>query len=96
MEHEIMSPKITRVEIEEFAWDIQGLTHGRAFHYDPDSTLTRLAGAVRIHADNGAVGEYANWGFNPAALASAADWYLGRNPLDREQAYQVVERCPSA
>jgi len=87
-----MPPKITRVEIEQFTWDIQSLMHGRAFHYDPDSTLTRRAAALRIYADNGAVGEYANWGFDPAALAPAADWYLGRNPLEREQAYQVMRR----
>ena len=48
-------PKITKIEVESFTWDIVGLTHGRAFHYDPDSTLTRHASAIKIYADNGVV-----------------------------------------
>ena len=91
-----MPPKITRIEIEGFTWDVKGLSHGRAFHYDPDSTLTRKGGALRIVADNGAVGEYAGGGVDPAAVAAAAGWYLGRNPLEREQAYQVMRRVSPA
>ena len=86
------APRITKIEIEGFTWNVKGLLHERAFHYDPDSTLTRRAGAVKVYADNGAVGEFAGWGGDPAAMASAASWYLGRNPLEREHAYQTMRR----
>ena len=54
----MIAPRITKIEIESFTWDIVGLRHGRAFHYDPDSTLTRHASGIRIYADNGAVAEF--------------------------------------
>ena len=88
------APKITKVEIESFTWDVKGLTHGRAFHYDPESTLTRNASAIRIHADNGAVGEYAGWGVDPKQVEGAAGRYLDENPLDRERFYQSLKASP--
>ena len=88
------SPKITRIEIESFTWDVKGLMHGRAFHYDPDSTLTRHASGIKVYADNGAIGEYAGWGGDPKAIAGAAGRYLGENPMDRERFYQGLK--PSA
>ena len=88
-------PRITKVEIESFTWDVKGLTHGRAFHYDPDNTLTRSASAIRIHADNGIVGEYAGWGADPKTVANAAEWYLGKSPLQRERAYQTMRVSPA-
>ena len=84
-------PTITRIEIESFGWDVKGLTHGRAFHYSPDSTLTRSASGIRIYADNGVVGEYAGWGTDPRAVAGAAGRYLGKNPMDRERFYQSIK-----
>ena len=88
------TPKITKIEIESFTWDVKGLTHGRAFHYDPDSTLTRSASAIRIHADNGVIGEYAGWSADPKGVAGAAGRYLGKNPLDRERFYQGMKASP--
>jgi L-alanine-DL-glutamate epimerase-like enolase superfamily enzyme len=85
------APKITKIEIESFTWDVKGLTHGRAFHYDPDSTLTRSASAIRIHADNGVTGEYAGSGANPKSVAEAARRCIGVNPLDRERIYQGMK-----
>lgn len=41
-------PSITKIEIESFTYDVKGITHQRAFHYDPDSTLSRGASAIRI------------------------------------------------
>lgn len=87
-------PTIVKVEIEGFTWDVKGLTHGRAYHYDPDSTLTRRAAGIRIYADNGAVGEYASWGTDPTAVAGMAERYLGENPLDRERFYQGIKASP--
>jgi len=89
------APTITKIEIESFTWDVKGLTHGRAFHYDPDSTLTRRASGIRIYADNGAVGEYAGWSVPPDAVAGAAERYLGQNSLARERAYQSMKGSPA-
>ena len=85
-------PKITRIEIESFSWDVPGLTHQRAFHYDPDSTLTFGGAGIKVYADNGVVGEYAGWRTSPKAVADAASRYLGENPLDRERFYQRLKR----
>ena len=41
-------PKIVKIEAEGFTWDIVGLRHGRAFHYDPDSALTRHATGIKL------------------------------------------------
>jgi L-alanine-DL-glutamate epimerase-like enolase superfamily enzyme len=89
------APRITKIDIESFTWDVKGLTHGRAFHYDPDSTLTRKASGIKVYADNGLVGEYAGWGASPDAVAGAAERYLGQNPLDRERAYQSMKGSPA-
>lgn len=88
------TPRITKIEITPFYWDVVGLTHGRAFHYDPDSTLRRHSLLLRIHADNGAVGEFVGWSDNPQALADAAPLYLGANPLERERFYQAAKGSP--
>ncbi len=88
-------PKITRIEVQGFTYDIQGITHARAYHYDPDRTLTRRAGAVRIFADNGVVGEYAGWSADPGAVAALAERYIGANPLDRERFFQNAQASPA-
>jgi L-alanine-DL-glutamate epimerase-like enolase superfamily enzyme len=81
-------PKIVKIEAEGFTWDIIGLRHGRAFHYDPESTLTRHGTAIRVTADNGAVGEYAGASVDPKAIAAQAERYLGQKATDRERYYQ--------
>ena len=85
------SPKITKIEVEGFTWDVKGITHARAFHYDPDSTLTFNGGGIKIYADNGVVGEYAGWRADPKAVAAVAQGYIGQNPLDRERFYQKAK-----
>ena len=88
-------PTITKIEIESFTWDVVGLTHGRAYHYDPHSTLRRHAAAIKVHASNGAVGQYAGWSTDPKAVASAAERYLGQSALDRERYYQTLKATPA-
>jgi len=83
------SPTITKVEIVGFTWDVKGLTHGRAYHYDPRSSLTRRGSGIKVYADNGVVGEYAGGGGDPRGLEAAAAHYLGQNPMDRERFYQA-------
>ena len=88
-------PKIIKVEAEGFTWDVVGLQHGRAFHYDPDSTLTRHASAIKVYADNGAVGEYAGSGALPQAIEALAERYLGQSAMDRERYYQGLKTSPA-
>ena len=61
------TPKITRIEVESFTWDVKGLTHQRAFHYDPDSTLTFHASGIK----NMPVGARARrpWWVQPEAIS---------------------------
>ncbi len=83
------TPKITKIEIEGFSWDVKGMAF--VLHkasYDPDSTATRHGGGIKIFADNGAVGEHAGWNVDLRTVAEAAEGYIGTNPLDREQHYQ--------
>ena len=85
-------PTIRKIEVEGFTWEVEGITHQRAFHYDPESTLTFNGGALRITADNGVVGEFGGWRTDPQAVAAAASRYLGRPALDRERFYQQAKR----
>ena len=84
-------PTITKVEVTDFTWEVKGIVHARAYHYDPESALTFTGGAIRITASNGAVGEYAGWRANPAAVAGVAERYLGEPALDRERFYQAMK-----
>jgi L-alanine-DL-glutamate epimerase-like enolase superfamily enzyme len=89
-------PRIAKVEVKSFTWDVKGVVHARAFHYDPGSTLTCNGSALRITADNGAVGEYAGWSWqaSPKAIVDAAKRYLGQSALDRERFYQTMKNSP--
>ena len=88
-------PRITKVEIESFTWDIVGLRYGRAFHYDPHSTLTRHASGIKVYSDAGTVGEYAGWSADPQAVAGLAERYLGQSAMDRERYYQSLRASPA-
>jgi len=85
-------PTIQKIEVKGFTWEVQGITHQRAFHYDPDSSLTFNGGTLRITTDEGLVGEYAGWRGDPQSVASVASRYLGQPALDRERFYQRAKR----
>jgi L-alanine-DL-glutamate epimerase-like enolase superfamily enzyme len=89
-----MAPKIVQIEITSFTWEVKGITHARAYHYDPDGALTFAGSVIRITADNGAVGEYGGWRTDPQAVTGAARRYLGQNALDRERFYQAMKNSP--
>ncbi|MCH8103413.1 MAG: hypothetical protein IIB28_09715, partial [Chloroflexi bacterium] len=58
----VNTPKITKIEIEGFSWDVKGMAF--VLHkasYDPDSTATRYGGGIKIYADYFAVREHAGW-----------------------------------
>jgi L-alanine-DL-glutamate epimerase-like enolase superfamily enzyme len=87
-------PTIVKVETRSFTWDVKGIVHARAYHYDPESVLTFTGGVLRITASNGAVGEYAGWRTPAEAIAAVASRYLGRPALDRERFYQESKNSP--
>lgn len=92
----VNTPKITKIEIEGFSWDVKGMAF--VLHkasYDPDSTARRYGGGIKIYADNGAVGEHAGWNVDLRTVAVAAEGYIGTNPLDREQHYQRGKNGPA-
>ena len=88
-------PKIKKIEIESFTWDVKGMVHQRAFHYEPDSTLTFNGSGIKITADNGVVGEYAGWRTSAQGVASIAQRYIGQNPWNRELFYQKSKSSPA-
>lgn len=83
---------ITKIEVESFSYELKGLAQRLGGHrgglYDPDSSYTREYSAVRIHADNGAIGEYAGLFVSASSVAEYAKGYIGTNALDRESHYQ--------
>lgn len=87
-------PKITKIEVKGFTWEVKGIVHKRAFHFDPNSSLTFNAGALRIHTDAGVTGEYAGASVNPAGVLAAAPRYLSQPALDRERFYQGMKNSP--
>ena len=88
-------PKSSRSRPKALPGTWSGLRHGRAFHYDPDSTLTRHGTAIKVYADNGAVGEYAGSGASPQAIEALAERYLGQSAMDRERYYQGLKASPA-
>ncbi len=91
---EMRNPTIKKIEVLGFNWEVKGLTHRRAYHYDPDSALSFNGGALRITADDGTQGEYAGWRTSARAVADAASRYLGEPALDRERFFQQAKASP--
>lgn len=85
---------IAKIEITSFTWQVEGIVHARAYHYDPAGTLTFGGSALRITADDGTAGEYAGWRADPQAVIGAAGRYLGQNAMDRERFYQGMKNSP--
>ncbi len=93
---------IKRIEITEFSFEVSniGLEQAAAgvgnMAYVKGSTFAARRFALRIHSDDGAVGEYVtHWVGTPASLAQAtmlAPLLLGRNPDHREQIYDDLKR----
>ena len=87
--------KITKIEVRNFTWEVKGIVHKRAYHFDPDSTLSFDAGWLQIHTDAGVTGEFAGWRADPKQVARAATRYLGRPAFDRERYYQEMKNSPT-
>jgi len=90
-----IDPKVTRVEVEVFTWDVKGMGRSPSGHrvYDPADTRTRSGTAVKVYTDAGVVGEYVQgYGLptrpNPEEIASIGRWLIGRSALEREPVYE--------
>jgi L-alanine-DL-glutamate epimerase-like enolase superfamily enzyme len=89
-------PKITRIEIHEYAWELPDM--GRDYNgfnliYEPGGSAKMGGRVLRVFTDVGIVGEYA--GGNAAEYSTLAGfWHFlkGRSALAREEIYSEVKR----
>ncbi len=90
-------PKITKVDLVVFEHKIENMgTDYNGFNqvYEEDSVLTTRPSILRIHTDVGVTGEYLA---GPAertapALDAVGRYLIGKNPLERERAYNDLKR----
>jgi L-alanine-DL-glutamate epimerase-like enolase superfamily enzyme len=90
-------PKITRIEVHEYAFTLDDL--GRDYNgfnlvYAPGSKAEMRGHIIRIFSDVGAVGEYAGGSSADYALLKGFVHYLlGKNALERERIFSDVNRA---
>jgi L-alanine-DL-glutamate epimerase-like enolase superfamily enzyme len=90
------SPKITKVDVVTYEHTIQDL--GKDYNtfntvYEKGSSLKQRGGILRIHTDQGIVGEYAGVGGPALAeVRTVAEYLIGKDALAREPIYNDVKR----
>ena len=88
-------PRITKVEIETFTYELSDLARGEhGPTYSPGKSITNTAHAITIFADVGVTGEYV-WS-GPIEYAGAcvvAELLVGQDPLEREYIYSQVKQA---
>ena len=85
-----MAPTITELETVTFEYELPDVaTDGNGFNlvYEPGSTLTREGSILRIHTDDGLVGETGG-----SVTRPTAEYLLGKDPLDRERHWSEIRR----
>ncbi|SNZ15477.1 L-alanine-DL-glutamate epimerase [Natronoarchaeum philippinense] len=92
-----MAPTITRIESREFEYPLEDVgtdKHGFNLVYEPGETTYRKLFGVKIHTDEGIVGEYVG-GNSPAAAQYniIAKYLIGKNPLKREKHWSEIKRA---
>jgi L-alanine-DL-glutamate epimerase-like enolase superfamily enzyme len=89
-------PEITRLEIHQFAWEVSGReTEDNGFNavYQPGCRGRQTGYVLRIETDQGLAGEYVGGqAASYAQVGMAANYLLGRNPLERELIYNDLKR----
>jgi L-alanine-DL-glutamate epimerase-like enolase superfamily enzyme len=90
-------PKITRIRVHEYAYEVQDLGvdyNGFNQVYEPGNRLTMTGHIVAVETDAGVTGEYAG-GDAPslAQISMFAHYLLGRSPLERERLFNDVKRA---
>ncbi len=89
-------PKITRIEIHEYQWQLPKMGkdyHGFNLVYEPGNTLTMTGRILKVFTDAGIVGEYA--GGSPTDYATLPNfWHFlkDHSALQRERIYTEVRR----
>jgi L-alanine-DL-glutamate epimerase-like enolase superfamily enzyme len=95
-----MSTKISRVQIHEFRYEVEGVgfdAGGFDFVFVPGNRQPITKAAIVIETNDGARGEYVGlWGATPMALAQTimlAPHLLGMDPFQREFIYDEFKRA---
>ena len=88
-------PRITKVEIETFTYELSDLARGEhGPTYSPGKSITNTAHAITIFTDAGVSGEYV-WS-GPIEYAGAcvvAELLVGQDPLEREYIYSRIKQA---
>jgi len=90
-------PKVTRLEIHEYQWQLPNMGkdyNGFNLIYEPGNTITNTGRILKVFTDAGIVGEVA--GGSPAEYATIPQfWHFlkGHNALERERFYTEVRRA---
>ena len=83
-------PQITELETVTFTYELDDVGFdGNGFNlvYEPGATLERTASILRIHTDDGTIGETTGSVGEPTAR-----YLLGKDPLDRERHWSEIRR----
>ncbi|MEX0761678.1 MAG: enolase C-terminal domain-like protein [Dehalococcoidia bacterium] len=90
------SPKITKIEVTTFEHTLENV--GRDYNtfntvYEEGATQRQRGNVLRIHTDQGIVGEYPGVG-GPTLeqVKMAANYLIGKDALEREKIYNDVKR----
>lgn len=92
-----MVPTITRIESTEFSFPLEDIAvppNGFDLAYSPGETTERKLFGLKVHTDEGIMGEYV--GGNSPAFAEIhmfADYLIGKNALARERHWSEIKRA---
>ena len=90
------APIITKVEAIQYQYTLDQV--GKDYNtfnmvYEPGGSLTQTTHLVRIHTDQGIVGEYPGVaGPSLAEIEATASYLIGRDALARESIYNDLKR----
>ena len=87
-------PRITKVEIETFTYELSDLARGEhGPTYSPGKSITNTAHAITIYTDVGVTGEYVWSGpIEYAGACAVAELLVGEDPLEREYIYLRIKQ----
>ena len=88
------TPRITRVEIETFGYDLPDLDRSpQGLVFAPGKSIANTAHAMTIFTDTGVKGEYVWSGqMEYAGACAVAELLIGRDPLQREHIYSQIKQ----
>ena len=88
------TPRITRVEIETFGYDLPDLDRSpQGLVFAPGKSIANTAHAMTIFTDTGVKGEYVWSGqMEYAGACAVAELLIGRDPLQREYIYSQIKQ----